>query len=111
LVKIGSIAQLVEQLTHIQFVVGSIPTTATARSSIGRTAGFQSEKRGSIPLRATEKRENIMNKEIDEKVLISVEEYENLKRDSAILAALEAGGVDNWEWYSESLRDFFNKEE
>ena len=52
-----------------------------------------------------------MNKEIDEKVLISVEEYENLKRDSAILAALEAGGVDNWEWYSESLRDFFNEEE
>ena len=40
-----------------------------------------------------------------ESVTISKAEYEALKRDSMILAALEAGGVDNWEWYSESLRD------
>lgn len=38
-------------------------------------------------------------------VVIPTKEYEALKRDSMILAALEAGGVDNWEWYSESLKD------
>ncbi|WQZ00618.1 hypothetical protein [Klebsiella phage vB_KpnP_cmc355D] len=30
---------------------------------------------------------------------------EFLERQDAELSALEAGGVDNWEWYSESLRD------
>lgn len=29
--------------------------------------------------------------------------YENLIKDSRILHALYAGGVDNWEWYDESL--------
>jgi hypothetical protein len=32
-------------------------------------------------------------------------EYKALCRAAAELAALEAGGVDNWEWYGESLRD------
>lgn len=36
-------------------------------------------------------------------ITISENEYKRLCRDSAILSALEAGGVDNWEWYSESL--------
>lgn len=40
-----------------------------------------------------------------ESVTISKAEYEALKRDSMILAALYAGGVDNWEWYSESLKN------
>jgi hypothetical protein len=31
--------------------------------------------------------------------------YEQLVLDSRILHALYAGGVDNWEWYDESLRD------
>lgn len=30
-------------------------------------------------------------------------EYEELKKAAAELAALEAGGVGNWEWYHESL--------
>ena len=38
-------------------------------------------------------------------VTISKKVYEDLCRDSRILAALEAGGVDNWEWYSEALHD------
>jgi hypothetical protein len=38
-------------------------------------------------------------------VVVGVEEYNALKRDSMVLAALYAGGVDNWEWYDESLRD------
>lgn len=38
-------------------------------------------------------------------VTISEAEYTRLLMDEKILAALEAGGVDNWEWYSESLRD------
>ena len=38
-----------------------------------------------------------------EQVTISRKEYESLKEDSDTLAKLHAGGVDNWEWYSESL--------
>ena len=38
--------------------------------------------------------------------------YENelreLIHDSLKLMALESGGVDNWEWYSDSLNDFLN---
>lgn len=33
-------------------------------------------------------------------VVISIKEYEALKADSAMLRALEAAGVDNWEGYS-----------
>jgi hypothetical protein len=36
-------------------------------------------------------------------VTITKKEYESLLEDSKILQALYAGGVDNWEWYSESL--------
>lgn len=33
------------------------------------------------------------------------------KRRLAKLDALEAGGVDNWEWYGESLKDWFAENE
>lgn len=46
-------------------------------------------------------------------VTISLEEYAQLQDDHAWRVALEAGGVDNWEWYSESLSDggYFDEEE
>ena len=34
---------------------------------------------------------------------ITKEEYDRLMKDSSDLAKLHAGGVDNWEWYDESL--------
>lgn len=40
---------------------------------------------------------------VNNEVIISREEYYSLLRDSEILARLEAGGVDNWTWYSESI--------
>ena len=39
-------------------------------------------------------------------VTISLKEYEQISLDSAKLAALEAGGVDNWEGYSYAMREF-----
>jgi hypothetical protein len=39
-------------------------------------------------------------------VTISKEEFLELVRDSEKLAALEAGGVSNWEWYDLSLEDY-----
>lgn len=33
-----------------------------------------------------------------------------LERNNRKLKALEQGGVDNWEWYSESLKHFFREE-
>lgn len=39
-------------------------------------------------------------------VQISKSQYEKLLDDSAKLNALENGGVDNWEWYDESLTEY-----
>ena len=36
---------------------------------------------------------------------ISMHEYNELEKRDAKLKALEAGGVDNWEWYDESLKN------
>lgn len=40
-------------------------------------------------------------------VTISKKEYEELLEDSKVLTALYAGGVDNWEWYSESIEQHY----
>ncbi len=42
---------------------------------------------------------------------INKERLEDLLRTERKLEALEAGGVDNWEWYSESLKEFNKQEE
>ena len=34
-----------------------------------------------------------------------------LESRDTILCALEAGGVDNWEWYEESIKNFLGEEE
>ena len=39
------------------------------------------------------------------KVTISAVRLKYLESRDEILRALEAGGVDNWEWYSESLQE------
>lgn len=44
-------------------------------------------------------------------VTIPKSKYDDLVRSAEMLAALEAGGVDNWEWYSESLAGFFDDDE
>lgn len=38
-------------------------------------------------------------------VTITKEAHERLLRAERELTALHAGGVDNWEWYGDSLRD------
>ena len=42
-------------------------------------------------------------------VEISRSELEQLKKDSFALRCLENGGVDNWDWYSESLKPYHKK--
>jgi hypothetical protein len=42
---------------------------------------------------------------------ISKEEYEELLDRDRKLTALENGGVDNWEWYDESLAQFYADDE
>lgn len=37
---------------------------------------------------------------------ITAQRLKELERAEAKLNALEAGGVDNWEWYGESLKDY-----
>ena len=36
-------------------------------------------------------------------------ELQKLRDRDDILSALEAGGVDNWEWYSESIKNAGSK--
>lgn len=38
-------------------------------------------------------------------VIIPKNEFASLLRDSDKLSRLECGGVDNWDWYDESLND------
>lgn len=44
-------------------------------------------------------------------VTITQVEYDKLERDSRILHALYAGGVDNWEWYGDSLAEVWAEDE
>lgn len=50
---------------------------------------------------------------MSEMVTITKEEYEDLKDSAFKLDCLESGGVDNWEWYHESLKEggYFDNEE
>ena len=43
---------------------------------------------------------------ISRKITLTEEEYLILANDSEILRHLEEGGVDNWNWYQESLENF-----
>jgi hypothetical protein len=43
-------------------------------------------------------------------ISIPIERYKELIKSERILGLLKAGGVDNWEWYSESLADFYEEE-
>lgn len=42
---------------------------------------------------------------------ILAEKYKELLKRDKMLRALEAGGVDNWEWYDASLSQYYNDEE
>lgn len=44
-------------------------------------------------------------------VKISEKRLKELERSAAKLQALENGGVDNWEWYSESLKEWHKENE
>lgn len=41
---------------------------------------------------------------MEELMTISLKRYKELLDSEKKLHALEAGGVDNWQWYSESLQ-------
>lgn len=40
------------------------------------------------------------------KYILTEEQLERLLTAALRLTALESGGVDNWDWYGESIRDF-----
>ena len=58
---------------------------------------------GNAGLRTQTEERIIMDSNDSETVTISRVEYKQLKKDAATLNALEAGGVDNWEGYSDAL--------
>lgn len=48
-----------------------------------------------------------MSDAVEEMVSITKEEYDSLVDCKRTLDALEQGGVDNWEWYSESINMYY----
>ena len=42
---------------------------------------------------------------------ITAKRLEELEKIERKMCALEAGGVDNWEWYDESLKEFRKEED
>ena len=44
-------------------------------------------------------------------VKLTQKEYDKMQRDLSKLYALEAGGVDNWEWFDESLKGWRKENE
>jgi hypothetical protein len=44
-------------------------------------------------------------------ISITKQRLKELERAEAKMAALEAGGVDNWEWYGESLSEYRKENE
>lgn len=44
-------------------------------------------------------------------MILSKERLEQLLRAEKLLLALEAGGVDNWEWYHESTKHLYQDDE
>lgn len=47
----------------------------------------------------------------DKTIKISYKDYEELLDRDRLLGALESGGVDNWEWYGESIQQYYENEE
>ena len=65
-----------------------------------------------LPMQNIEIFNLIINSNISAKNQMMIINYiSNLENRDATLCALEAGGVNNWEWYGESIKDFFREEE
>ena len=47
----------------------------------------------------------------EEMVTITKLEYDRLLKREFKLKCLECGGVGNWDWYAESLKDYFKAED
>jgi len=48
---------------------------------------------------------------VGSEVKVEYKDYQYLLKRDEELSALESGGVDNWEWYGESLKNYFEDEE
>lgn len=78
----ATVAQLAEHRTCNANVEGSIPSGGSYNNSNIKVTQMAADE---ITITITRK------------------EYDELLEDSKILQALYAGGVDNWEWYDDSL--------
>lgn len=56
------------------------------------------------------KHKGYMMDDTNDKMVISKTEYDKLKEESALLYALRASGVDNWEGYSNALKLVYGEE-
>lgn len=48
---------------------------------------------------------------MEDKILVSRNVLERLISDSLILSALEQGGVEDWDWYYQSIDDVYENED
>lgn len=54
---------------------------------------------------------NVVVSDSGKEKVITKSEYDELIKRDEILSALENGGVDNWEWYGESIKQYFGDED
>ena len=52
--------------------------------------------------------EKLSSVDLKDKCIISEKQLSSLLEEAYRYEALESGGVDNWSWYSESLKDYLN---
>lgn len=46
---------------------------------------------------------------LDKGVIQLAKEIKQLRQRDYMLECLESGGVDNWDWYSESLKPYYKR--
>lgn len=48
---------------------------------------------------------------MEDKILVSRDVLERLISDSLVLSALEQGGVEDWDWYYQSIDDVYENDD
>lgn len=96
----GKIKQIEEEITKIYSKKHNYETGLKHAEHNFKSTNEDYEKVKEKLKKVKSELENII---VDNETSISREEYDNLCRRDRILTALENGGVDNWEWYGESL--------
>jgi hypothetical protein len=86
------------------------PSVDLQEASVGSKASVRAQSGAVTTRRKWQKLPKLVGKAVPV-VLLSHEDFNEMQQSVERLAALEAGGVDNWEGYSEALRGFYGEDD